>query len=182
MCIRDSPTTGRDGLAMVVLAQRQGMPDAAGSDDVHTLLSGLVCNLPERLQQPGQWGSLAAFCHDTLTKALLAAADEARAWTTTNLDPVIDRIGQSLRNLHAVLAELTWGTMMPSDVTRWARSGPYATALARTAAAARSLADRSTVDSAATLATEGQARGLELRVLSRAIVVPEATNLSLIHI
>lgn len=81
------PTTGRDGLAIVALAQRQGMPDAAGSDDVHTLLSGLVYNLPERLQQPGQWGSLAAFCHDTLTKALLAAADEARAWTTTNFGP-----------------------------------------------------------------------------------------------
>lgn len=170
------PTTSRDGLAMVALAQREGMPDAAGSDDLHTLLSGLVYNLPERLQQPDQWGSLAAFCHDTLTKALLAAADEARTWTATELNPVIDRIGQRLRDLHAVLAELTWGTMTPSDVTRWARSGPYATALARTAAAARSSSDRSAADRAATLAAEGQARGLELRVLSRAIVVPEATN------
>jgi len=170
------PTTGRDGLAIAALAQREGVPDVASSDDTHTLLSGLVYNLPERLQQPDQWGSLAAFCHDTLTKALLAAAGEARAWTATDLNPVIDRIGQSLRDLHAVLAELAWGTMTSSDVTRWARSGPYATALARTAAAARSSADRSAAESAATLTAEGQARGLELRVSSRAIVAPDATN------
>ena len=112
------PTTDRDGLALVALAQREGVPEAAGTDDVHTLLSGLVHNLPERLQQPDQWGSLAAFCHDTLTKALLAAADEARAWTTTDLNPVIDRIGERLRDLHAVLAELAWGKMTPSDVSR----------------------------------------------------------------
>jgi len=169
------PTTDRDCLALVALAQREGVPEAAGTDDVHTLLSGLVYNLPERLQQPDQWGSLAAFCHDILTKALLASAD-LQTSTTADLDPVIEGIGQTLRDLHAVLAELAWGTWTPSDVTSWARSGPYAIALARTASAARASADHSAADLAATLAAKGQARGLELRVLSRATVASEATN------
>lgn len=175
------PPTGhesaaRDGAALVALAQGGGIPAVTGSDDVHMLLSGLVYNLPERLQQPEQWGSLAAFCHDTLTKALLASADEVRALTTADLNPVIDGIYQILRDLHAALAELAWGTWTPSDVTRWARSGSYATALARTAAAARSSADRWAAESAATLAAEGRARGLEFRVLSRTIAAPAATN------
>ncbi len=149
------PTTDRDGQALVALAQREGVPEAAGLDDVHTLLSGLVYNLPERLQQPDQWASLAAFCHDTLTKALLASAD-LHTSTTADLDPVIDSIGRTLRDLHAVLAELAWGTWTPSHVTGWARSGPYATALARTASAARASADHSAADHAATLAAEGR--------------------------
>lgn len=170
------PTTDRDAPAMVALVQREGMPESARADDAYFLVSRLVNDVPRRLRQTEQWGSLAMFCHSTLTEALLAAGEEARALTTADLTPVIGAIGQALRDFHAVLAELAWGTWTASDVTRWATSGPYATALARTADAARSSAARSAAESAAALAVEGQARGLELRVLSRSLANPAATN------
>ena len=175
------PPTGqhrsaRPGEELVQSTQNVGPPKAVGSDDMHTLLSGIVYNLPERLQQPGEWGGVAAFCHDTLTKALDVSADEVRALTADDMEPALDSIRSTLRDLHAVLAELAWGSWTPRDVARWATSGPYRSALARTATAARSTADRLAEDVAERIEAEGQARGLSVRVLRKDIAAPDATN------
>lgn len=166
----------RAGAALVQLAQRGGTPEAASSDDVHTLLAGLVHNLPERLQQPEQWGSLAAFCHDTLSKALFASADEVHDSAMNDVDAEIEGIDKHLRDLHSVLAELAWGGWTAADVTDWATAGPYESALARAAVAARSAADLAAAESASRIAVEGQAADLEFRVHRRDVANPVATN------
>lgn len=175
------PPTGQHRTArpveeLVQSTQTVGPPKAVGSDDIHTLLSGIVYNLPERLQQPGEWGGVAAFCRDTLTKALDVCADEVRALTADDLEPALDSIRSTFRDLHAVLAELAWGSWTPRDVARWATSGPYRSALARTATAARSTADRLAEEVAERIEAEGEARGLSLRVLRKDIAAPDATN------
>ena len=113
-------------------------------DPLHTLLHGIVSNLPGRLiDAEPNYRSLAAFIGDTLTRE--ARKVEALDWRLLGLTQAPDTLPTLhglLRDLHAVLAELAWGNTPQEALAREAKSTSRRTSLHQAATLARLSANR----------------------------------------
>jgi hypothetical protein len=127
------------------LAAHAGLADSGTSlldDPLHSLVHAIVDNLAPRLADSSQLNSVAAFLGDTLPSICQKAAGEDWHLVGYQEPPAsLSRISATLADLHAVIAELAFGTTTPREITKAARSGPTAKALQRSAALCRRNAD-----------------------------------------
>jgi hypothetical protein len=140
------------------------------TDDAYTLVHGIV-SLPDRIASGDNHASLATYAWDTLSSATQAVADTER-WELAGLEgppASLGRIRLLLLDLHAILAELAWGTLSPKQVQSDARQGPSQHALHRAADHARTLASLRREAQIARLEAAGIAEGLNLRIRVRPV-------------
>ncbi|MFD8750092.1 hypothetical protein ACFV0O_03780 [Kitasatospora sp. NPDC059577] len=137
-------------------------------DRLQLLVDGIADNLTRRLLDPQEHRSLACYIQETLRETALRVRDEER-WYLIGLDPpdLLIELSGMLADLHAVLAELVWGTLEPKAIIAEARSGPSAQALARAAVLARRTADERARAVHLKLKTAAEARGLSLRLYTQ---------------
>jgi hypothetical protein len=135
-------------------------------DDAHTLAQGIAENMPGRLASGDNHSSLAVYVRDTIVSAARAVARTER-WELAGLDEAPAALGQIedlLLDLHAVLAELVWGTLNAKAIQTAARGGPSQQALHRAADNARALAARRHDTQIHQLKAAGLAAGLNIEI------------------
>ena len=138
------------------------------NDAIHGIAQGIVHNLAGRLHDSTRYAALAAFAGDTVRKQVTDAAEEP--WGLLGLDgppAVLARLDTMLRQLSAVLAELSLGSTTGRQFSAVARVGPRGGRLARAAKLARSRADAQYQKKIAKLERDAAARGLRIKVRSR---------------
>lgn len=149
-----------------------------GSDELHTLVQGIADSLTSRMHatEPN-WGSLAAFTGNVLRKSLVRVGDNERwALIAEGRPGELDLLDELLADLHAVLAEMAWGGMAPSEVVGAARAGAYPGALRRVADLARSRAAGRSRTWTIAFRAEAQAEGLNVEVWSRPSARPDGVD------
>jgi hypothetical protein len=107
---------------------------ASGNDYLHTLVSGLVDNLSQRLARPdGNLAPLASYVDDTLRKAVREVHREAWDLLDSGVPAELASIDKRLADLHAILSELAFGDTASRQLIAAARSGPSKSAVQRAA-------------------------------------------------
>jgi len=137
-------------------------------DPLHTLLHGVVANVPGRLvDAEPHYPSLAAFVGGTLTGQLPKV--EALDWRLLGLVHPPDALAalrRLLGDLHAILAELAWGDTPRESLVREAQGTSRRASLHAAAGLARRSATRR-LPMAADLGQRIAASGLDARVVVR---------------
>ncbi|MET9631865.1 hypothetical protein ABZX92_30820 [Lentzea sp. NPDC006480] len=144
-------------------------------DSLHSLIEGLVDNLTPRLAAAApRWSSLAGYVGGTLRECV-AEVRELEQWGLVGQDsPVeLERLDRLLIDLHATLAELAWGELLPQAIVREARSGDYKQALARVADHARSLSTRRAVTRRDVFVGAARRAGLSVHLVTRSPQSPD---------
>ncbi|WP_163010640.1 hypothetical protein [Streptomyces dangxiongensis] len=148
-----------------------------GTDHLQQLVNGIAENLTGRLADPKGYAALASYVGDSLTRLALQVRNEER-WHLIGQEPpdVLDHLVRKLTDLHAVLAELAWGTLEPKKLTTAARSGPSAQALSRVADLARRVASARAEALPVKLQSDAKAAGIRVRVHTRPVAEPDSTE------
>ncbi|MEU3001395.1 hypothetical protein ABZ684_28175 [Streptomyces sp. NPDC006995] len=148
-----------------------------GADHLQQLMNGIAENLTARLVDPKGYAALASYVGDSLTHLALQVRDEER-WDLIGQEPpdVLDHLVSTLSDLHAVLAELAWGTLEPRKLTATARSGPSAQALGRAADLARRAAGVRAETVPLKLQSHARSAGLHVSLYTRPISEPDSTE------
>jgi hypothetical protein len=153
-------------------------PPALHNDDLHTLVQGLVDSLTSRLNHPEpNLASLSAFTGNTLRKSVAGIRDKER-WDLIG-EPCPTELSQLdaiLADLHAVLAELAWGSLTPSAVVSTARAGANSRALLRVADLARAKATARSTERISRIKLAAQAAGFDVRVWTRPLAHADAVH------
>ncbi|WP_307180658.1 hypothetical protein [Streptomyces canus] len=167
-------TLPMDGTHLSSLAADDAVP-GGGADHLQLLAYGIADNLTRRIADPEQYRSLAGYARDSLRKSALGVRDKEQ-WHLVDQEPpaVLAQLTKALTDLHAVLAELAWGTLGLEALRTAARSGPSAFALARAANLARAAARASVVQKQLQADAEGAGISVELR--TRPLADPNATE------
>ena len=138
-------------------------------DPLHTLLHGLVSNLPGRLiDTEPHYPSLAGFVGGTLTSQLPMV--EALDWRLLGLTQPPDALAplrRLLGNLHAILAELAWGDTPRESLAREAQGTSRRASLHHAAERARRGAARRLQIMATDLGQRCAVSGLDAQVVMR---------------
>lgn len=167
-------TLPTDGINLSSLPADDAVPGGR-TDHLQLLASGIADNLTGRIVRPEEYRSLAGYARDTLRKSALAVRDEEQ-WHLVDQEPpvVLDQLAKALTDLHAVLAELTWGTLGLQAIRTAARSGPSGLALARAADVARTAADARAPAAQQQLQADAEAAGLSVQLFTRPPADPNA--------
>lgn len=108
--------------------------EATGNDYLHTLVSGLVDNLSQRLARADRnLAPLASYVDDTLRKAVREVHKEAWDLLDAGVPAELASIDKRLTDLHAILSELAFGDTPSRLLVTAARSGPSSSAVQRAA-------------------------------------------------
>jgi hypothetical protein len=145
-------------------------------DPFYRLMRRLVENLPGRLADPGEWGSLVGLVGGTLLAAAVELRDAPWEFVGLNAPPEdLEALITILRNLRDVLATLAGGNLSGGAVIAAARDGAPERSLRRVAAVARaSMATRRQRVIEALEQKIGQTK-LHVQLLSRSVVSDEST-------
>ncbi|MEU8618585.1 hypothetical protein [Streptomyces sp. NPDC048623] len=148
-----------------------------GADHLQQFVDGIAENATRRLAEPKGYAALAGYVGDTLTRLALQVRDEER-WHLIGQEPpdVLNQLVRTLTDLHAVLAELAWGTLGPKKLTAAARSGPSAQALSRAADLARRAANARAGAMSLKLQSDARAAGIRISVYIRPITEADSTE------
>lgn len=134
------------------------------ADNLHTLLTGIAVDLPDRLANPVNHRALAMYTSETLVDAAKRSGSEL--WEMIDQSPLdlIDNITTQLEALASVIDEVAVGGTSPRDLRQAARSGNSENALGRAAdLAARNAIRRGNREQELRL---GAIRGLGLSAVS----------------
>ncbi|MFF2727600.1 hypothetical protein ACFVS9_06810 [Streptomyces sp. NPDC058008] len=148
-----------------------------GLDHLHLLVDGIVDNLTRRIVDPKEHRALAGFARDSLNDNLSQVRERER-WQLIDQEPppALDEVAKTLTDLHAVLAELVWGTLEPKALRSAARSGPSAHALARAADLARAAADTRASAVQLKFQADAETEGLSIQLYARPTPAPDASE------
>ncbi|MCP3754124.1 hypothetical protein [Streptomyces sp. TBY4] len=148
-----------------------------GSDHLQHLVNGIAENLTRRLADPNGYAALASYVGDSLPSLAMQVRDEER-WHLIGQDPpdVLDHLVRNLADLHAVLAELAWGTLGHKELRAAARSGPSAQALSRAADLARRAAGARAEALPLKLQSSARAAGIRISVYTRPVSDADSTE------
>ncbi|MFH8449617.1 hypothetical protein ACH4CD_10255 [Streptomyces fungicidicus] len=171
-----SLTLPMDGTHLSSLPADDAVP-GGGADHLQLLAHGVADNLTRRIADPEQYRSLAGYARDSLRKSALGVRD-AEQWHLIDQEPpaVLDQMTKALTDLHAVLAELAWGTVGLKTIRTAARSGPSAFALARAADLARAAASARASVVQQQLQVDAETAGLSVELYARPLADPDATE------
>ncbi|MEX1659967.1 hypothetical protein ABZ960_43670 [Streptomyces pseudovenezuelae] len=141
-----------------------------GVDHLHLLMDGIADNLTRRIVDPEEHRALVGYVYDMLRTSLPRVRNEER-WHLIGQEPpaALDQLATTLTDLHAVLAELVWGSLEPKALRTAARSGPAAQALARAADVARTAASERASAVQQSIQAEAEAVGLSVQLYARPI-------------
>ena len=169
-------TLPMDGTHLSSLPADDAVP-GGGADHLQLLTHGIADNLTRRIVDPDQYRSLAGYARDTLRKGTLGVRDEEQ-WHLVDQEPpaVLGQLAKALTDLHAVLAELAWGTLSLQAIRTTARSGPSALALSRAADLARTTAATRASAIQQQLQVDAEAAGLSVQLCTRPLTDPDATE------
>ncbi|MFJ7279882.1 hypothetical protein [Kitasatospora sp. NPDC098663] len=142
----------------------------SGADHLQLLVDGIAKNLTSRLPESQNDRALASYVWSNLRKQI-SHVRTAERWHLIGQEPpdVLDQLEETLTDLHAVLAELTWGSLDPKQLRAEARSGPSARALSRAAELARRTANTRAESVPQALRTGALAMGFRAQVYTRPV-------------